>query len=125
MAGIISALRWSPDSTWIISAVDMPMMTREAYAWLLDLRRPGVWAVLPRKTPEGPAETAGACYEPEIKEYLEDQAVRGNLRLQPLSRHPRARVPEIPSSLSCAWYNINTPRDWQAVVDNGDADGLN
>jgi len=115
LSGIISALRWGPGSTWIIAAVDMPMMNEEAFRWLMGKRNPGVWAVLPRKDSDGPAETTGACYEPAALEYLESLARRGVARLQALAGHPRVITPEIPEPLQSAWHNINTPRDWQEI----------
>jgi molybdopterin-guanine dinucleotide biosynthesis protein MobB len=35
MAGVLSAFRWAPQSTWIISAVDMPFMDEESWQWVL------------------------------------------------------------------------------------------
>jgi hypothetical protein len=35
LSGMLSAFRWSPDSAWIISSVDMPLMHKDAWEWLL------------------------------------------------------------------------------------------
>jgi len=48
LAGMLSAFRWSPHCAWIISSVDMPLMHKDAWKWLLSQRRPGAWAVLPK-----------------------------------------------------------------------------
>jgi molybdenum cofactor guanylyltransferase len=116
MAGMLSAFRWVPESAWLMSAVDMPFMDDEAWNWLLGQRRPGVWAVLPRLQQGAAAETAGACYEPMIFEYVESLAFKGILKLQMIARHPKVITPIIPESLRYAWKNINTPEEWKEVL---------
>ena len=116
LAGMLSAFRWDPGSTWIISAVDMPMMGVRAWNWLMKQRRPGVWAVLPRLDPESAAETTGACYEPMIFEYMEELARKGIFKLQAIARHPKVITPVIPRSLAASWKNVNTAAEWKEVL---------
>lgn len=115
VAGILSAFRWDPESAWIISAVDMPLMRREGWEWLLSNRKPGVWAVLPRTGPGAKAEIAGACYEPAIFGYIESLQRKGSQGLQALTEHPKVATPLVPSSLLPAWRNINTPEEWKEI----------
>jgi molybdopterin-guanine dinucleotide biosynthesis protein MobB len=117
MAGILSAFRWDPDCAWIISAVDMPLMDREAWNWLLSQRRPGAWAVMPRKDAGSKAEATGACYEPMIFQYVEALSRKGIFELQAIAGHPRVITPEIPKAISYAWKNVNTPEDWQDITE--------
>lgn len=112
MAGILSAFRWAPESTWIISAVDMPFMDREAWEWVLGQRRPGVWAVLPLLKSGAKAETMAACYEPMIFDEVEALARNGIRTLQKLAAHPKVITPLVPESLSHAWKNVNTSKEW-------------
>lgn len=122
MAGILTAFRWAPDKTWIISAVDMPFMDTKAWKWVLDQRRPGVWAVLPLLKSGAKAETMAACYEPMIFGYVEYLAGKGIRTLQKLTDHPKVITPMVPESLSHAWKNINTAREWEearALMDAG------
>ncbi len=115
LAGILSAFRWAPASTWIISSVDMPLMQKEAWTWLLKQRTPGVWAVLPRIPGCKGVETTGAVYEPSLFDHMETLAGNGSGRLQDLARHPRVATPLIPESLVPAWTNVNTPEEWKAI----------
>jgi molybdopterin-guanine dinucleotide biosynthesis protein A len=112
MAGILSAFRWAPESTWIISAVDMPFMDREAWKWVMGQRRPGVWAVLPLLKSGAKAETMAACYEPMIFGEVEALARHGIHTLQKLAGHPKVITPLVPESLSHAWKNVNTSKEW-------------
>jgi len=113
MAGVLSAFRWAPASTWIISAVDMPLMGREAWEWILSHRRPGVWAVLPLLKSGAKAETMAACYEPMIFAEVEALARSGTRTLQKLTGHPKVITPMVPESLSYCWKNVNTSKEWE------------
>lgn len=116
LAGMLSAFRWDPGSAWIISAVDMPLMSKHAWNWLLEQRKPGVWAVLPRLDAKGAAETTGACYEPMIFEYVEELAQKRVFRLQAIVRHPKVITPRIPPAIVDAWRNVNTAAEWKDAL---------
>lgn len=116
LAGIVSAFRWDPGSSWIISAVDMPLMSREAWDWLLQQRKPGVWAVLPRIDEGSAAEMTGACYEPMLFDYIEELARKRVFRLQAIARHPRVITPRVPPAIAAAWKNVNTTAEWKEAL---------
>ena len=116
LAGMLSAFRWSPRSSWIISSVDMPFMQKEAWDWLLHQRRPGVWAVLPKIKGSKGVETTGAVYEPPIFKYIESLASSGTAKLQAVTCHSKVITPIIPKSLAYAWTNVNTHSDWEKTV---------
>ena len=122
MAGLLAAARWAPGSTWIICAVDMPGITPEALEWLMSMRRPGVWAVLPQLPGSRGVEPLFACYEPMIFPYIESLALKGNLALNKVAEHPKAITPQVPARLVPAFININTPQEWQRTVHTGGAD---
>ena len=115
VSGMLSAFRWAPESTWIISSVDMPLMHKEAWEWLLSQRRPGKWAVLPKIRETKGVETTGAVYEPMIFEYVESLAGNENSKLQDIAVHPKVITPIIPNPLVEAWKNVNTPGEWTKV----------
>ena len=115
LSGILSAFRWSPESAWIISSVDMPLMHKEAWGWLLSQRKPGTWAVLPKIKGSKGVETTGAVYEPMIFEHIESLAGNGNTKLQDIAAHPKVITPIIPNPLAEAWKNVNTPGEWTKV----------
>jgi len=116
LAGMLSAFRWSPGSTWIISSVDMPLMHKDAWEWLLSRRKPGTWAILPKIRGSKGVETTGAVYEPMIFEYVESLAMKGTTKLQEIAGHPKVSAPLIPESLIPAWRNVNSPADWKEVA---------
>ena len=115
LAGMLSAFRWSPDSAWIISSVDMPLMHKDAWEWLLGQRKPGVWAVLPKIPGSKGVETTGAVYEPMLFEYVESLAGQGTAKLQEIARHPKVMTPLVPKALVPAWSNVNTPAEWKKL----------
>ena len=115
LAGILSAFRWSPASAWIISSVDMPLMHKDAWEWLLSQRKPGIWAVLPKIKGSKGVETTGGVYEPMIFEHIESLAGNGNSKLQDIAAHPKVITPIIPNPLVEAWKNVNTPGEWIKV----------
>jgi molybdopterin-guanine dinucleotide biosynthesis protein A len=113
MAGMLAAFRWDPQSAWIISAVDMPLMEKNAWRWLLGQRRPGAWAVLPRLGGRGAVETTGGCYEPMIFDHVESLAEQGKVKLQEIARHPKVLTPRVPDEIANSWKNINEPEEWE------------
>lgn len=115
LAGMLSAFRWSPQSAWLISSVDMPLMNKDAWEWLLSQRRPGIWAVLPEIRGSKGVETTGALYEPMIFEYVEALARNGTMKLQEIKRHPKVITPAVPLTLAEAWKNVNTVEEWKGV----------
>jgi molybdopterin-guanine dinucleotide biosynthesis protein MobB len=116
LAGMVSAFRWGPERTWIILSVDMPLMHEEALKWLLDQRKPGVWAILPKIEGSRGVETTGALYESMIFDYIDSLAGRGILKLQEIGKHPKVLTPLVPDSLTHAWRNVNTPAEWKEVL---------
>jgi len=116
VSGMLSAFRWAPESAWLISSVDMPLMHKEAWGWLLSQRKPGVWAVLPKIKGSKGVETTGAVYEPMIFEYVESLARQGTTKLQEIAQHPKVKTPVIPEALSSAWCNVNTQGEWKEIV---------
>jgi molybdopterin-guanine dinucleotide biosynthesis protein A len=113
---MLSAFRWAPESSWIISSVDMPLMNKEAWEWLLSQRKPGVWAVLPKIRGSRGLEATGAVYEPMIFKHVESLAARGKASLQEIAKHGKVITPVIPKSLSCAWTNVNTQSEWEKIL---------
>jgi len=110
LAGLLAAMRWAPGSAWVVSACDMPRISGEAVRWLLDQRRPGTWAVLPRSR-SAKVEALLAAYEPQAWPLLEAQAAAGRWGPRHLAEHERVVCPELPPGLAEAWVNVNTPEE--------------
>ncbi len=116
MAGILAALRWSPRSSWLVTACDLPLLSLPALEWLLSTRAPGVWATLPQlKGPEDGIEPLLAHYDFRSLPLLENRAAEGDFSLARLGTHPKVIVPLPPSSLVPAWQDVNTPAELKHV----------
>lgn len=114
MAGILSALRWAPAATWIIAACDLPLVTGEACAWLLERRAPGRWAILPR-TAGGHVEPLLALYDPRIRATLERSAAAGNIAPHRLGELACVATPTLPDAIADSWRNINSPEELEGL----------
>ncbi len=108
MAGLLAAMRWAPGSTWLMAACDLPEMGPVALEWLLDTRRPGVWATLPRLSGRRTAEPLLAHYDLRGRLLLEELAAAGRFTPSRLAGHPKVLTPEPPQRLRGAWINVNT-----------------
>jgi molybdopterin-guanine dinucleotide biosynthesis protein A len=115
LAGVLAAMRWAPESAWVVAACDMPRISCEAVLWLIHQRRPGTWGVLPRSG-EGRIEPLLAVYEPRARSSLEDQASAGRWGLRHLAESPRIRCPKLPAELAGAWVNVNTPDEMSRLL---------
>jgi molybdenum cofactor guanylyltransferase len=117
LAGLLAAHRWAPDCAWILAACDHPWLGRENIEWLASLRRPGIWAVVPRQVDGTPCPTL-ALYEPQGLAALERRAIeepRRNARVAVLLDHPRTVIVDLPPKHARAWENVNTPEEFRAA----------
>jgi molybdopterin-guanine dinucleotide biosynthesis protein MobB len=114
LAGILAAMRWAPHATWVFTSCDLPRVNAAAIRWLLEQRRPGRWAVLPRL--EGGVEPLLAVYEPQAAELLEDLAARGQSAPRCLAECARVSTPTPPDHLAGCWFNANTPADLASLA---------
>ena len=114
LAGVLSALRFHPGAAWLITACDMPALSADALAWVLEKRRPGVWAVIPAD-PSGRLEPLAAVWEPQAAPLLEDLVLRGDAAPRLVARHEKVATPAVPAELHAAFVNVNTPADLAAL----------
>jgi len=110
LAGFLAAMRWDPDATWLMVACDQPSITPDAVEWLLEQRRPGRWAVMPRLA-GGPVEPFLAVYEPQARGVLEGLVRSEKVAPWRLVEHPKVIDLGPPSELTRCWRNVNTPED--------------
>jgi len=109
MAGILGAMRARPDACWVVAPCDLPLLRRAAVRWLVGMRRPGAWAVLPSL--EGFVEPLLALYEPQARTLLEEAASAGNYALHRLAWNSWIATAEPPVALRRCWFNANTPQE--------------
>jgi molybdopterin-guanine dinucleotide biosynthesis protein A len=118
LGGILAAMRWAPESAWIVMACDMPRVRRQAVAWLVSERSPEFWAVLPQNV-VGRVEPLLAVYEPKMREVLERRAAEGRFGMQKLAASDRVWCPSPPEGIRDAWVNVNTLEEFESstVID--------
>ena len=112
LAGLLSAFRWSPDATWCISACDMPLASADAMAWVLSERKPGRWAILPRRSPVA-VESLFAVYEPQARRLLETVAAGASHSIQQIQTEETVAGPQPPDHLLPAWTSVNTREEFR------------
>jgi len=113
LAGILAAMRWQPDVTWLLVACDMPSLTSPAVRWLLDGRGPGRWAVLPRRSADSHVEPLFACYDRRCRTLFEELRLSGSLKIGIIAHNVNVYRPVIPEQYLQAWDNINTPLEFE------------
>ena len=118
LAGILAAMRWQPDVTWLLVACDMPSLTFPAVEWLLDERRPGRWAVMPHRGDANLVEPLFACYDRRCRSMFEELRLSGCLRIGMIIDNPVVHRPVIPEGYHQAWDNINTPSELELYRDS-------
>ncbi|MFC1751050.1 molybdopterin-guanine dinucleotide biosynthesis protein B [Pseudomonadota bacterium] len=111
MAGMVAAMRWSPDVSWLMCACDMPQISAEALRWLLAKRTPGVWATLPDLHNDGFVEPLLAHYDPRSHTLLEELLSKGMFGPSVLAKHPKVASPVPPCNMTEAWQNVNSPAE--------------
>ncbi|WP_319549657.1 molybdenum cofactor guanylyltransferase [Desulfogranum marinum] len=111
IAGILAALRYKPEVSWLIVACDLPEMNEQALQWLLSRRRIGRHAVLADLEGNGRVEPLLAYYDYRCRKAVEDIVAAGSLRINRLQGVPGVFIDQPPASLRRCWRNINTPSD--------------
>ena len=99
LGALLAAHRWAPAAAWIIS--DRESQLSALYIdWLVSLRAPGRWAVIPRGRDS--SCPVGGLFEPQALTVLERDAVGepdGKVRIDRLIEHPRTLRVEAPATI--------------------------
>ena len=109
IAGVLSALRSTPGSSWVIAACDLPRVNPRAVRWLIDRREPETTAVFPYIN--GYFEPLLAVYEPAARKCLEAAIADGEFSLQVLPTVSEVVKAIPPLGLERCWFNANEPSD--------------
>ena len=118
MSGILSAMRWHPEASWLAAACDMPEVSASALEWLLGQRKPGTWIVMP-EVRGGAKEVQPllAWYDFRAHTLLEEAARTRDFSLHRLAAHTKVKTPRPLKKIRGAWKNINTLDDLQNLED--------
>jgi len=92
MAGLLAALRWAPRVSWLLASCELPLLSAQVVSSILSLRKPGVWAVLPRVSEHHPVEPLLALYDFRCRETIELLAAADAPSLRCIADHPKCFV---------------------------------
>lgn len=118
--GLVAALRWSPEESALVLAVDLPRVPGELLASLLARAAlSGAPAVVP--TDGGLVQPLAAVWTKRALPALSQAAERGDLSLRRAVESARALVlaeeetASLPGFVPDAFRNVNTPEEYRAV----------
>ncbi|MEE4167209.1 MAG: NTP transferase domain-containing protein, partial [Desulfocapsaceae bacterium] len=111
MAGISAVMKQYPFVSWLVLACDMPDIAPESINWLVEQRRPGRCAVIPRNPLTGRVEPLYGWYDFRSAPLFEFLAAKGDMRMTSLASCPGVYSPMIPESLAGSWRNVNRPEE--------------
>jgi molybdopterin-guanine dinucleotide biosynthesis protein A len=111
MAGISAVIKQYPFVSWIVMACDMPDITVESIRWLIEQRRPGRLAVIPRNPITDRGEPLYGWYDFRCAPLFDQQAGKGEMRMNRLGKCVGVCNPVIPGNLVSAWRNVNRPEE--------------
>lgn len=111
IAGILSAMRWQPMASWIFLPCDMPFFNKEALTWLIEQRKPGVWAIMPRTKDLDKAQPLPAYCDFRFANIIENASCP-----KECANHPKVSQPHVPENLLQSWHNINNKIELKNVL---------
>ncbi len=123
LAGMLAAMRWQPNTRWLVAACDLPHLSVEALNWLLSQSKPGIWGVVPQLAGSPGLEPLLAYYDGRCRRLFEILVAQGNYCPLPVTEHDRVLTPTVPDALAAAWENANTPDALRRVDGINDLDG--
>ena len=91
IAGLLAALRWDPGACWIVASRWGPRLSEDLVKALLARRRPGTWAILPRR-PDGGTTPYPGVYETQSRALLEEFVRSGSPAPRLLAAHPKVAL---------------------------------
>ena len=114
IAGIVSAMRWSPWSSWVFLPCDVPDASTDAIRWLLDQREPGRWGVFPVEPENRRVHPIFAWHDYRLGDALSTVD-------RPIALADTTVVHQavIPPALASAWANVNVPARRRATRAQG------
>lgn len=117
LAGIIGAMKTHPHASWVLTACDMPLISRDAIEWLLAQRSKECVAVVPRRSGEKSyVEPLFACYEKESQTCFNNLVQSGTLKIREICNYDGVCVKEIPEHIARSWTNVNAPVDLKKII---------
>lgn len=107
LAGIGALFSSRPFTSWLVTACDMPHLSKAALDWLLEQRQRDCFGVVPVNPRTGRSEPLLAWYDYRCGPVIDGLIRSGVGRVSGLCRHDRILQPLIPEQLADNWRNIN------------------
>jgi len=117
IAGILAAMQWAPDASWLVAACNLPYLSPGALRWLVSFRRPGLCAALPKLAGSIGVEPLLAYYDVRAGHVMEQIVAGGSYCPADIAANPKVDTPTPPAALAKAWKSINTPTDIKRHAD--------
>ncbi|MCL4235521.1 MAG: molybdenum cofactor guanylyltransferase, partial [Deltaproteobacteria bacterium] len=114
LAGLVAAMRWDPDSAWIVAAADMPRIDAACVDWLIARRAPGRIGIVPMI--DGEPQPTFSLWEPLAQAHVFDGIRDGRSSIRRLADNSRVYRPEVPTHLRSRFANVNTPDEWERFL---------
>ncbi len=116
LGGLLSLLRHDPGRAWLLVGCDQPDFGAEQAKLLVEVRRPGAWAVMAQLADRDRPEPFGAMAEPPLRPALERAATAGQSALYAVLAGVPSAVVRPPDALASGWHGVNTPEEWHALT---------
>jgi molybdopterin-guanine dinucleotide biosynthesis protein A len=117
LCGILAAFREAPAAAWLVMACDLPFVTPEVLACLVECHReqPRQPFVAYANPLDGLPEPLCAIYGPASLPILQSHAARGNFSPRRIMTEEKTLLLDLPPRPVASLTNINTPEDIAAT----------
>jgi molybdopterin-guanine dinucleotide biosynthesis protein A len=121
LCGILAAFREVPAAAWLVMACDLPFVTPEVLARLVECHReqPGQPFVAYADSHDGLPEPLCAIYGPAALPILQKHAARGNFSPRRIMIEEHIVFLDLPAGSAASLSNINAPQDIAALSPAG------
>ncbi len=108
MAGIMGAMGKYPARDWLVMACDMPVVSGEAVAWLIEqFNLMQGDALIPLNAGTGKLEPLFALYRTKVAGAFKAAAAANRFSLTSICEREKIFSPLIPEDLLTSWSNVN------------------
>ena len=112
MGAILTAFEFFPEVSWIVLAVDLPLISAETIGKLLVNQNTSSDVTL-FETADGTLQPLCAIYRPGIRKQLERMRTIGMFSLKEAIIHSNSQIIDWEGDPEC-FTNVNTPQSWEA-----------
>lgn len=111
--GLLSAFKFNPTTTWLVVAVDYPLLTTDTLQQLREAYEPPVTCF---RNTEGFCEPLVGTWSPEALRRLADNVSNGRSGPFAVVQELGGKQVELPLEHPIRLNNVNTRQDWESVL---------